>query len=246
MSVAEVPARLNSVQRDQSFPNRRPVDAATLVLLDRSGRQPRVLLGLRHERQKFLPSKFVFPGGRVDPGDRRMPVYGTLDAESERRLASRVVRPSPSRSRALALAAIRETFEETGLLLGTREAGDPPLALPPGWEPFAIAGVFPNLEALRFVARAITPPRRPRRFDTRFFIADVREVAHEVKGIVGPDSELTELRWLTLEEAKAADIPAITHTVLEEVERRLAPGGDRRPVPFYYMRAGLFRCDMLE
>jgi 8-oxo-dGTP pyrophosphatase MutT (NUDIX family) len=246
MSVVSVPERLNSIQRDQSFPNRRPVDAATLILLDRSGSRPRVLLGLRHASQKFLPAKFVFPGGRVDPGDRRMPVYGMLDAESERRLAARMVRPSPTRSRALALAAIRETCEETGLIIGTREAGSPPEALPQGWEPFGAAGIFPNLEALTFIARAITPPRRPRRFDTRFFMADVRDIAHEVKGVVGPDSELTELRWLTFEEAKAADIPVITHTVLEEAEQRLAPGGQRRPVPFYYMRNGKFLHETLD
>jgi 8-oxo-dGTP pyrophosphatase MutT (NUDIX family) len=246
MSVDEAPERLVNLRREQVHPNRRPVDAATLVLIDPSGRKPRVLLGLRHARQKFAPAKFVFPGGRVDPADRRMPVFGALDAESERRLEARVVRPSLSRSRALALAAIRETFEETGLLLGTREAGSPPLALPPGWEGFGTAGVFPNLEALRFVARAITPPRLVRRFDTRFFMADVRDVAHEVKGVVGPDSELTELRWLTLEEAKAADILTITRTILGEVEQRLAPGGYRRPVPFYYMRGGAFRCDTLD
>lgn len=246
MSVAEVPERLQALQREQTFANRRPVDAATLVLVDRSARKPRVLLGLRHARQKFMPAKFVFPGGRVDAGDRRMPVFGALDAESERRLEARTVRPSLTRSRALALAAIRETFEETGLLLGTREAGAPPPALPAGWEPFGAAGVFPNLEALRFIARAITPPRLARRFDTRFFMADVRDVAHEVAGVVGPDSEFTELRWLTLEEAKAADVPGITHTVLEELEQRLAPGGHRRPVPFYYMRGTAFRRDVLE
>lgn len=246
MSLGEVPERLADVRRDQGFPNLRPADAATLVLLDRSGKKPRVLLGLRHARQKFMPAKFVFPGGRVDACDRRMPAYGALDAESGRRLEARVVRPSPTRSRALALAAIRETFEETGLLLGTREAGGPPAPLPAGWGPFGNAGIFPSLEALSFIARAVTPPRRPRRFDTRFFMADIRDVADQVPGMVGPESELTELRWLTLDDAKAADIPAITHTVLEEVERRLEPGGHRRAVPFYYMRGGTFRRETLD
>jgi 8-oxo-dGTP pyrophosphatase MutT (NUDIX family) len=246
MSVADVPDRLRSVQGDQILPNRRPVDAATLVLIDRSGRKPRVLLGLRHARQKFMPAKFVFPGGRVDAGDRRMPVFGALDTESERRLEARTVRPSLTRSRALALAAIRETCEETGLLLGTREAGSPPSPLPAGWEPFGAAGVFPNLEAVSFIARAITPPRLARRFDTRFFLADARDVAHEVQGMVGPDSEFTELRWLTLDDARAADVPGITHAVLGELEQRLAPGGYRRPVPFYYMRGGAFHRDTLD
>ena len=247
MTEAAVLEPLAPAARDGSHANRRPVDAATLVLVDHSARKPRVLLGKRHERQAFLPGKFVFPGGRVDPEDRRMPVFGTLDADSERRLLARTVRPSATRSRALALAAIRETFEETGLFIGTAEAGPPPGPLPAGWQAFGEAGLFPDLEALSFVARAITPPRLARRFDTRFFLADASAVAHRVDGIAGPDSELVELRWLTFDEARDIDILSITRIVLEEVERRLEAGSGRRlPVPFYYMRGKSFLREVLE
>lgn len=226
--------------------NRRPVDAATLILVDRSKRLPRVLMGKRSPNLKFMPGKLVFPGGRVDAGDRRMPVYGMLESETERRLLASVVRPSPARSRALALAAIRETFEETGLLIGTTEAGAPE-SVPPGWAAFSEAGVFPNLEALTLVARAITPPRLARRFDTRFFLADSSDIAHRIEGVVGPDSEFVELDWLTFAQARKVEIPNITRAIIEEVESRFEAGNSvRLAVPFYFMRRGRFHRETLD
>ena len=239
-------SRITASAPAEKHPTIRPVDAATLILIDRSKRTPRVLMGKRSEKLKFMPGKLVFPGGRVDPEDRRMPVYGTLESETERRLLAGVVRPSTARSRALALAAIRETFEETGLMLGTKEAGAPE-GVPAGWSAFAEVGVFPNLEALTLVARAITPPGRIRRFDTRFFLADLSDVAHRVEGIVGPDSELVELDWLTFAEARKTELPNITRAIVEEVESRLNAGNSvRLPVPFYFMRRGSFQRGTLD
>src|SRR5271154_4628195 len=105
----------------------RPRDAATLILVERPDRGPaRVLMGKRHARHLFMPGKFVFPGGRVEPEDRRMAAAGKLDAHVEEKLNARVPRPSPSFARALALAAIRETFEETGLAIGVLGSNAPP------------------------------------------------------------------------------------------------------------------------
>ena len=174
----------------------RPAPAATLILIDRSGRVPKVLMGRRHAGHSFRPDKYVFPGGRIEPQDRRMNVAGALPAIVEEKLLKRVARPSPSRARAQALAAIRETFEETGLLLGSRAFGVPPAPPAGTWSEFAAQGVFPTLENLHFVARAITPPRFPRRFDTAFFFADARAIAGEIAGRVGPSSELVEIVWL--------------------------------------------------
>lgn len=245
MEPADVSARFAGAPRSPAPAAIRPVDAAALVLVDRSSRTPRILLGRRNPALKFMPGKFVFPGGRVDPYDRRVPVYGTLDSESERRLLARVTRPGATRARALALAAIREIFEETGLLLGTREAGAPE-GLPESWQAFTRAGVFPNLEGLTFVARAITPPRLPRRFDTRFFLADASEIAHREEGVVGPDAELVETAWLTFAEAKQAEVPAITRAIIEEVETRLKAGNRPwLPVPFYFARVGKMCRDTL-
>ena len=52
----------------------RPKDAATLVLVKRDGREPRVLMGQRHGNMAFMANKYVFPGGRIDPADMRIPV----------------------------------------------------------------------------------------------------------------------------------------------------------------------------
>src|SRR5947209_2190802 len=98
----------------------RPKDAATLILVDRSERVPKVLLGKRHARHKFMPGMFVFPGGGVDAADKKMPVARPLHHDVEVQLMKRLARPSSAKARAFALAAIRETFEETGLLLGVR------------------------------------------------------------------------------------------------------------------------------
>jgi 8-oxo-dGTP pyrophosphatase MutT (NUDIX family) len=222
----------------------RPRDAATLILIDRTSTPPKVLLGRRHAGHKFMPDKFVFPGGRVEPGDKLVPVASDLHADAAARLMRAVQRPSAAKARALALAAIRETFEETGLLIGRKRPEGPA----PGTHGsvFAKAGVEPDLAPLHFIARAITPPGRTRRFDTRFFAADAQSIAHRVDGVIGPDAELVELTWLAIEDAKKLDMPAITHVVLEELAARIASGFDHaRLVPFYRMMNRKFRRETL-
>jgi len=224
---------------------RRPRDAATLIVLDRSGPDARLLLGKRHDSHAFMPGFFVFPGGRLDDEDRRMKYVGTLDPASERRLLAGSPRISPTRVRALALAAIRETCEETGVLLGRRD-NTAPKAISEAWKPFVDAGLHPNLEALTFIARAITPPGRPRRFDTRFFVADRSEAAAELPNIAGPDAEFVELKWLTIQEASKEKVPAITKVILEELEARLKAGFPKEmPAPFFYSKNGKFHRDEL-
>jgi 8-oxo-dGTP pyrophosphatase MutT (NUDIX family) len=203
-------------------------------------------MGRRHHGHKFMPGKYVFPGGRIEPGDRRMPVCGALHGRAEQALAARVTRASPSLGRSLALAAIRETYEETGLMLGTREHGAPGSAPDGPWRAFLDRGVFPDLEILQLVARAITPPRRPKRFDTRFFAVDRTAIADEVEGMVGPASELVELAWVNLKEARKLDLPAITQVILEELEARIAAGFIHElPIPFYHERRGRFVREVL-
>lgn len=231
--------RMNEAARDLSSPVVRPKDAATLILVDRSGSRPKVLLGRRHANHKFMPGKFVFPGGRVEAVDRRMANATHLDPQVEERLMRAVVRPNARHARALVLAAIRETFEETGLLLGLPKSALPAdVATTSGaWATFARQGARPDLANIDFVARAITPPGRPRRFDARFFTADATTVTHRIEGVVGPDTELVELVWVPIDEAKRLDMPAITGVALDELERRVAAGlSHDLPVPFYRMR----------
>jgi len=220
-------------------PNVTPKDASTLILLDRSGPSPRVLMGKRHQRHAFLPGSFVFPGGGVDAADRLMPVGAALDPRAEAKLMLHMRRPSAAKARGLALAAIRETFEETGLLLGSKLESAP--AAPPGpWTAFAEANIHPDLSTVHFIARAVTPPRRKRRYDTRFFTADVSAIAHKIEGKVGPDAELIELAWLPLDGIKEKiELLAITEIVLNDLHKQIAAGFSHDlPVPFYRVLHG--------
>lgn len=237
--------RMTKAERDQSFPDSEPRDAATLMLIDRSGREPKVLLGRRHANHKFMPGKFVFPGGRIEALDRAMETVSELHPDAAKKLNERVKEPGAEFARAFPLAAIRETCEETGLLLGVKR-DEPPKTPGEIWDEFAKAKVFPDLGNIHFIARAITPPRRPRRFDTRFFTADASNVAHKIDGVVGPDSELVELVWVPIAEATKLDMPTITGTVLEELGARVKAGmAHDLPVPFYFMTDQTFNRELL-
>ena len=201
-------------------------------------------MGRRHAGHKFMPGKFVFPGGRIETGDRSMPWQAPFmprraGADGEGDAALGAARPC------LALAAIRETFEETGLMLGTNEHGAPD-GVPAGpWSAFREHGVFPILNRSRWWR---APSRRPasRRFDTRFFAVDRTAIAHEVGAVIGPHSELVELAWVTLPEAKSLELPIITLTILEELEDRIEKGfAPDLPVPFYYERRGRFLQELI-
>ena len=237
--------RMTKVERDQSFPDSEPRDAATLMLIDRSGPQAKVLLGRRHHSHKFMPGKFVFPGGRLEMHDREMSSVSELHPEIEKKLMARVATPSSDFARALALTAVRETAEETGLLLGV-EGDVPPKTPGEIWTEFEKAKVHHDLGQIHLIARAITPPRRPKRFDTRFFTADATSIAHTIEGVVGPDSELVELTWVPIVEATHLDMPTITGIILEELAARVEAGlAHTLPVPFYFMIDKTFYRELL-
>ena len=223
----------------------RPRDAATLIVVDSSSGEPRVLLGRRRLDMVFMPGRYVFPGGRVDPGDRHVAVEGDLEPGNLRNLMVAMKgRPSPARARALALAAVRETFEEAGLLIGKPTQVTSP-ARAKAWQDFFAHGYQPALNQLTFFARAITPPGRPRRFDTRFFCAPADAVVHKV---AIADGELSDLEWHSIAEARSLELPNITRVVLEDLGERIAAGALHRsdaPVPFYHRRAGNFHRDLI-
>lgn len=202
----------------------RPVrarDAATLILLRRQRGELRILMGRRHHGHAFMPQKWVFPGGRIDRSDFRAPSVSELRPEVAAKLEKTL---SPARARALALTAIRETFEEVGLLLA-KPAAIRPAAGP--WREFLAQGAAPDLDALDLVARAVTPPMLPKRFDARFFMAEAdRLISLERQRDCG---ELEEIAWVNLAEALALDLPAVTRFVLRELPLRLIEPS--RPVP---------------
>ncbi len=223
----------------------KPKDAATLILIDRSGKLPRVLMGKRHHAHKFMPGKYVFPGGRLDAADRAIKPFDDLGEICARRLGQNVVKWSAGRGRALALASIRETAEETGLLIGKEDANGV-TSKADAWSPFVSKKIRPSLSALTFVARAITPPKRPKRFDTRFFLADRADIGAEIPGIVGPETELVSLDWLSFDDAQEVELPNITKVVLREIADRLKTGEMTRPAPFYFYRPGGFQRKLLD
>ncbi|GHB48412.1 NUDIX hydrolase [Pseudovibrio japonicus] len=218
----------------------RPKDASTLLILDRrEDGSLYLLMGKRHMAHKFMPGKFVFPGGRVDSEDSRVKYTRDYhpDVLTKLNYDKKQIK-TESRLRALAIAAIRETYEEAGLFIGTRTEGtDSPVG--PGFEAFDELGIQLDLAPLRFVARAITPPGRTRRFDARFFAVWADQIAHKLETGIGPTEELEELQWLPIEQCKELDLPRITLAVLTDLENRLrqdpelSPDG---PVPYYYWK----------
>src|SRR6201747_312801 len=119
MSETEQKAETAKVEKEADHhPYRRPKDAATLILVDRTAAIPKVLVGKRHDKVVFMPGKFVFPGGRVDKSDSRVPVAAPIPQALETNLLKGSPKITPSRARSLAVAAIREACEETGLCLG--------------------------------------------------------------------------------------------------------------------------------
>lgn len=200
-------------------------DAATILLVRGDGRGAQVLMGQRGAQAAFMPDKFVFPGGALDAGDARVPLARPLPEACAARLAQGNDMPS-----ALAAAAIRELWEETGLMLGQPGAWPDP---PADWQGFAQAGLLPDAGALRFIFRAITPPGRPRRFDARFFLADADAIAGPLDDFSQACAELSHLHWVPLSEARRLNLPFITEVVLAEVQAHIAGEDTTHSVPFF-------------
>lgn len=228
----------------------RPKDAATLIIVDEQGAGPRILMGRRRADLVFMPNKFVFPGGRVDQRDAAVPAASELaPSEHAKLMAEMKGHPSDGRARALAVAAVREAYEETGILIGGGWDGAAdrlPTDLVETWGGFFAAGQAPNLAALSLFARAITPPGRPRRYDTRFFTVAAAAISLKTDKI---DEELSEIDWFAIDEARALDLPSITRAIIEDLAERLRHEPEARaslPVPFYFFRAGTFCRDLIK
>ena len=242
----------NKDKEDDSHPYVRPKDAATLILIDRSGSRPKVLVGKRHDKVVFMPGKYVFPGGRVDKTDNRVPVAGPKPAAPippalEASLLRGRPKTEPSRARSLAVTAIREACEETGLCLGRKVDDSRAVKLDGVWKSFTDNGLLPDPSGLFLIARAITPPGRVRRFDTRFFSAEASAITHRIPGVVHADAELVELVWVEIGSEPLADAHNMTKAVLRQLELRLANGPLRHdaPIPFFHWYDGAMRMDTL-
>ena len=201
----------------------RPRDSATLILVRRDGARPRILMGQRSGGHAFMPNKYVFPGGRLDAADCRVKPARDLDPATLAKLMARMRgKPTVSRARGLAYAAIRETWEETGLLFGRQTIKD-----------------TPDLSGLVMFMRAITPPGRTRRYDSRFFVAAAEGITNIDDPHHDGGGELLTLSWLTLDEIGDLDLPLITVDALNRLrpflDNDLLPASDC-PASFQYYR----------
>ena len=203
-------------------------NAATVILLRETSKGPQVLMGQRGAAAAFMPDKFVFPGGSVDTGDAAVPLAKPLSAACTSRLSDH---SATDLATALAAAAIRELWEEAGLLLGSPGAWSG--VVPPDWQGFAATGHLPAANALRFVFRAITPPGNARRFDARFFLADAAALIGDPDDFSRASDELRHLQWVPLAETRSFDLPFVTEIVLAEVARRLPFDAAAGSVPFF-------------
>ena len=204
-------------------------NAATVIALRDREADPHVLMGQRGAKAAFMPSKFVFPGGAVDAADAEVPLAQPLPAICAERLREDSV---TDLGHALAVAAIRELWEETGLILG--QTGNWTSPVPDDWKGFAASGHVPTAQALQFVFRAITPPGRPRRFDARFFLINADEISSDLDDFSAACDELSHLQWVPLAKAREDyDLPFITEVVLAEVAARAHDPDPPASVPFF-------------
>ncbi len=222
-------------ERQRTGPPVRPKNAATLIIVRRDASVPHVLMGRRNAGLSFMPNKYVFPGGRVDRADAQTRPHADLRPEVMARLT---LSCSATQARALGMAAIRETFEETGLLVGRKS--DAPLATKEKvWADFSSYGVAPALDIIDYVGRAITPSHQPKRFDARFFMVEAEHIHGDLHNASNVSAELLEIHWLPVTEAKKLELQGITLLMLAEIEKRLtlpAAKAAELPVPFYYFR----------
>lgn len=202
--------------------------AATIILVRDGATSPRVLMGQRGAKAAFMPGKFVFPGGALDAADYGIPLAGDLPDVCSERLEQESV---PGLGAGLFAAAIRELWEETGLLLGA--PGHWPGTPPEDWRAFAAEGLLPDPRGLSFVFRAITPPGRPRRFDARFFLGDASMLVGDPDDFSRASDELSHLQWIPLQEVRHFTLPFITEVVLAEVAAALPHLGPPASVPFF-------------
>ncbi len=173
--------------------------AASLIVLRFTAGEPEMLMGMRGHKHRFMPNRLVFPGGAVDRADLTAPCATPLSAHTERLLRKNA---NAHLAHGIGAAAARELLEETGLSLG----------------------VPPSLDGLEFLARAVTPPTNPIRFNARFLVVH----ADRVSGSLGGDGELDNLRFFGMHEAMALDLAIPTRRVLERLRTWLEMSVDER------------------
>lgn len=238
---------MNSTLLAKSRP-KRPQNAATLLIVRWKNQLPFVLMGRRHHQHAFLPGYFVFPGGRVDRADYHVNADAPLHAVDEKRILSELGKAgSANAANAIALAAIRETYEETGLLIGKRLDVMQKPRIHPHWAFLYKHRIIPVLSSLRYFARAITPPRNVRRYDTRFFLTDAANVLNPLD--MQPSEELEDLQWVSFQAPEDLSIHPITREIMKIAAQVLQKSPllhDPVPIEFFHAAHGTQHQDTID
>jgi 8-oxo-dGTP pyrophosphatase MutT (NUDIX family) len=191
----------------------RPRDAASLVIHRQRRTHHEVLMGRRGGKARFKPGVYVFPGGVLERSDYRARPLQTLGPEL---LPLMAVGRSAAKANALAMAAVREAFEEAGLIYG--KPGDIGNVSHASWSEFKRRALAPDLGKLDFLGRAITPSVQPMRFHARFFAIDLEHLEGELKG----DGELEDLRWIRLDQTAGIEMMMVQEMILATLGKRLS------------------------
>lgn len=207
-----------------------PKDAGSLIIVRHGAGAPELLMGRRTPDASFIPDAYVFPGGQVDAEDAQARPATTL-RESVLELLTRSC--DAAMAHRLAMAAVRETFEESGLIIGA--PGDVGPVGGGAWGRLRSLGLAPDLARLDYVGRAITPESRPKRFHARFFMASFEDAS----GDLGGDGELLDLRWVPVDRTDGLRLVDVTQFMIGEVRRIVeAPPGTPRGGVFTYLGGG--------
>ena len=211
----------------------KPKDAASLLLYRTNLGKDEVLMGRRPSKSSFMPGVYVFPGGAVDTCDARAKPSTTLQKNYSEHMA---VGGSAARAQTIAMAAVRETFEETGILI-TRP-GNPGAVKDESWQALASQGVSADLSVLKYFGRATTPADQPKRFNARFFICNSADVKDLNPDNLKNNDELLDLRWVPISNPDDLPLRRVTAFLLKELDIWLNRRSDWQGYPMFTQRSG--------
>lgn len=206
-------------------PYARPRLAAALIALRVCNGKQEVLLGRRDPGARFMPGKYVFPGGRISIEDRRPWCFEPDGAPAS---------PPLREIKAGARAAIRELYEETGLLIGQKRQGQSVQgnAARAIETAFIHNGVWPELDGAAYIARAITPKQSLIRFNTLFYLV----TSDCVQGRIRSNGELVEIDWYDVSRCDGLDMADVTRFMLSYVVDPANRASKRKPLYCYRLR----------
>ena len=211
----------------------RPRIASTIVLTHGPKDNPKILMGHRSAKHDFMPSVYVFPGGRVDRADSYADYAGELSPRTARILEAAF---TPRKARAVALASVRETYEETSLFLGAKEPTTRNINNP-SYDAFRQAGLKPDLSGIEVFGRAVTPPHRHKRFDAWFF---VKHLGNGALPVIRESAELENVGWFTFKQIEKLELQRATEMMLMVLGNYLAAKTPPKDIFYSYARRGKY------